>query len=262
MSKQSINPLPDDDWETSLTKRIARNIARAKDEVGLTTEQLAALCSTFLGKQGAVKATTLNGLFAGKRKSVSAAELVMFSACLDVPVLALLTAPFDTDVEIRPGRSMPPLRALMTLSGLEPVITLEPNPLNMRMQRPTDAYFSEAGLVEVFYLHNSAGSEFYDAFVALMQAIEADKSELILEQFVRGVQWRLEELKHYRQKLVESNVSLPPLTHAFDFIDEIPSKNFTLEFARAVYPIYVKERAEFMSKFEARPRGVGDGSPA
>lgn len=101
-AKYSLEVLPGDAWETRRTKQIARAILRAKNKRSLTTEQLAERCSKFLGEPGAVKTATLNGLFAGKRKAISATELTMFAKMLGVPSVDLLY-PLGEDIEVRPG---------------------------------------------------------------------------------------------------------------------------------------------------------------
>lgn len=109
-AKYSTDALPGDTWETRRTKQTVRAIARAKTELRITTEELAARCSEFLGDE--VKPTTLNGLFAGKRKSLSTAEVEMFAAVVRVSTLDLLYPPGEM-VEVEPGRTLPSADALI-----------------------------------------------------------------------------------------------------------------------------------------------------
>lgn len=101
-AKYSIEELPGDTWEIRRTKQIIRAILRAKNEVNATTEALAKSCSAYLGEPDAVKVSTLNGLFAGKRKTISVIETQMFADVLFTPLSSLLY-PEGEAVEIRPG---------------------------------------------------------------------------------------------------------------------------------------------------------------
>lgn len=97
----STEPLPGDEWETRRSKQIARAINRVRREKGMKSDELAARCSKFQGQE--VKVSTINGLFAGKRKSISVPEVAMYAAALKVPTSDLLY-PAGEDVEIRPGK--------------------------------------------------------------------------------------------------------------------------------------------------------------
>ncbi|TFD80303.1 hypothetical protein E3T54_03485 [Cryobacterium sp. Sr8] len=100
--KFSLDDLPGDDWEVRFTKQVVRNVARYRDLRGLTTEQLAAGCSEVFGEPGKVKGNTLNGLFAGKRKNIGIAELLVFAQALNVPPIALVLPMDNSDVVISP----------------------------------------------------------------------------------------------------------------------------------------------------------------
>ncbi len=101
--KFSIETLSTDGWEARRTKQIARAVLRLKNDRGYTTEQLARRCSVFMGADDAVKTATLNGLFAGKRKTVSVTEVQMFAYALDTSVIDLMYPPAEL-VEVRPSR--------------------------------------------------------------------------------------------------------------------------------------------------------------
>ncbi len=103
--KYSIEALPGDPWETRRAKQIIRAIIRAKNSIrpAMTTQDLARACSSYLGEADAVKTGTLNGLFAGTRKSISAQEVEMFASVLYMDVLELLY-PAGEQVEVRPGQ--------------------------------------------------------------------------------------------------------------------------------------------------------------
>jgi hypothetical protein len=91
--KTSADALPGDDWGTRLTKQIARTVNHYRREMGLTTSALAILCNIAIRddeNSDEIKATTLNNLFAGKRKSISVDEVIMFARVLGVPPVALI----------------------------------------------------------------------------------------------------------------------------------------------------------------------------
>lgn len=102
-AKYSLEPLEGDGWEVRRAKQMVRALARERAKGGMTTEELARRCSRFLGEEGAVKTATLNGIFAGKRKSFSVAELEMFAAALSLPIDRILF-PTGEQIEVRPGR--------------------------------------------------------------------------------------------------------------------------------------------------------------
>ncbi|TFC00261.1 MULTISPECIES: hypothetical protein [unclassified Cryobacterium] len=121
MVKYSIEDLPSDAWDVRRTKQVARAILRAKTSLNVTTGQLAERCNHFLGDPEAVKTSTLNGLFAGKRRAISSTELEMFSAVLMVSVLELLY-PTGEMIEIRPGSVVSSSDALVGALGVTFVI--------------------------------------------------------------------------------------------------------------------------------------------
>lgn len=131
--KYSLEPLPGDPWEVRRSKQMIRALSHERSKGGMTTEELARRCSRFLGEEGAVKTSTLNGIFAGKRKSLSVAEVEMFAAALNVPVDRILY-PSGEMIEVRPGKfrssadalvdamsttlpSVPPIRAVGRAGG-------------------------------------------------------------------------------------------------------------------------------------------------
>lgn len=102
LPKYSLEPLEGDEWEVRRTKQILRAVVREKETRRVTTEALAARCSAFLGAPESVKKATLNGLFAGKRKTISITELTMLSRALGVPIWDLVY-PAREEIEVRPG---------------------------------------------------------------------------------------------------------------------------------------------------------------
>jgi len=104
-AKYSLSPLPGDDWEVRFTKGVVQNIARYRDLRGFTTADLAAACNAIYGEADHIKASTLNGLFAGKRKSIGIAEILVFALALNVPPIALLFASDNRQIEVSPGQT-------------------------------------------------------------------------------------------------------------------------------------------------------------
>lgn len=107
--KYSLEPLVGDDWETRRAKQVIRAVVRAKNEIKVTTEELARRCSELTGRE--VKTATLNGIFAGKRKAVSLSDLEAFSQALIVPLTDLLYPPGE-EIEVRPDIFMSAADAL------------------------------------------------------------------------------------------------------------------------------------------------------
>lgn len=94
--KTSPEPLPGDDWETRLTKQVARTVNHYRRASGLTTKLFAEMCNIELrdnhaGPSQEVRPTTLNNLFAGKRKTIGLGEIMLFARVLGVPPVALMT---------------------------------------------------------------------------------------------------------------------------------------------------------------------------
>ncbi|WP_144797730.1 hypothetical protein [Microbacterium paludicola] len=82
--------MPSDAWEIAFTQVIVRNIAAAREDAGLTIEQFARRCDEVVGEPGRFKSNTMQGLFAGKRKNVTYAELIVFATALDLKLESLL----------------------------------------------------------------------------------------------------------------------------------------------------------------------------
>lgn len=82
--------MTDADREKRYTYAVARNIAEIREREGLTIEQFARRCDGVAGEPGRFKPNTLQALFAGKRKNITAYELAVFSKALGVPLVALL----------------------------------------------------------------------------------------------------------------------------------------------------------------------------
>jgi transcriptional regulator with XRE-family HTH domain len=103
----SLADLPGDEWETTFTKQVIRNIARYKDERKLSTQQLAAAYSEIAGSESEIKPTTLNNLLAGKRARISITEIMLFAQALNVPPIALIFSTNNTNVVVSPRQFAP-----------------------------------------------------------------------------------------------------------------------------------------------------------
>ena len=118
--KLSINALPGDDWETRLSKQVARNISFYKYLQKLTTKQLAEICNEIYKGNGEIKVPTLNGLFHGKRKSISIGEIMVFARALKVaPIMLMLPVATAEDIEIVPGETVEPLEAYKYITAAD-----------------------------------------------------------------------------------------------------------------------------------------------
>jgi hypothetical protein len=107
LPRLSIQDLPGDDWETRFSKQVARNIAAYKDERKMTTKGLADACNEIYRDPDHVKVATLNGLFAGKRKSIGLAEIMVFARALKVaPILLMVPLTLEKHVELVPGHTL------------------------------------------------------------------------------------------------------------------------------------------------------------
>lgn len=110
--KYSLDALEGDGWEVRRAKQMIRFIARERSRGTMTTQELARRCSKFLGADDAIKTSTLNGLFAGKRKSLSVAELEMFASVLGLAVDEIMY-PAGEQIEVRPGEFLSSADALV-----------------------------------------------------------------------------------------------------------------------------------------------------
>ncbi|GAB3389205.1 hypothetical protein GCM10027568_11120 [Humibacter soli] len=115
--KTTLDSLPDDPWETRLSKTVFRTIARYKEEMRLSTPELAARVSAVL-QPDEIKPTTLNNMLAGKRKAITLPEVFAFAKALGVPPAALVV-PLrgEEQVEMFPGEHFAAEEALDLLRG-------------------------------------------------------------------------------------------------------------------------------------------------
>lgn len=232
--KYSMQALPGDDWEVRLTKTVIRNIAMLKDEQGITTEQLARRCNEFLGESDAIKTSTLNGLFAGKRKAISVPEMVMFATALGVPVISLLASPWVQELEVRPGSVMDPVAALRTMVGIEAWLWGPPNPLHMWHGSETPPQSQAAHATETIIQHWRAEDSMFWAVGELLDGIERDADPLILSAYVVATQNALRDYHYQNENLGRYALQPPRLPSFLSWVPQLDPAQFTIDFARGV----------------------------
>ena len=125
----------DDDWSARVARLIAREVRRYREDrqPKMSMQQLADRTAE-LGMP--IPRSVLANLESGRRETVSAAEVLVLAAALDVaPIELVCPVGFDKQTEMLPGRMMDPLAAMRWFTGelkldvTEPVSTLrEPGP--------------------------------------------------------------------------------------------------------------------------------------
>lgn len=242
-AKYSINPLPSDGWEARFTKQVARSVAFHKDSLGITTEELAARCGEFLNEPGAVKASTLNGLFAGKRKSIGIAEVFMFATALEVPVMSLLVPlGIVDDVEVRPGMPLSAARTVRTINGVESW-HIPGNPLHMRFEDGrTGGSLAPERVMEQFH----AEDEFYASIASVMESLRIGAPSAVIETRIEWVQGSLRTYQYHTGELVRLEIAPPPLKQAFAWGSSLKPEQFSRKFAERFSLEYEEERKKLM----------------
>lgn len=240
LPKYSTSPLPGDDWETRYTKAIVRNMIRVKEMQGFTTQRFVDRCNEFLGETDKVKLSSINGLFAGKRKTISTAELQMFASALDVPVLGLLYPPQSEDIEIRPGYKVSGEYGIRTAAGVwnyfdgESPVDLEKSlenrhdPISQGVFRVIDAFFIRW--------------EFYDAMVRLYEAIEKGANDEVLGHIANATTLTVSRYKFARDQLRLLGVTPEKLPPPYAWIDTMEPHHFSKDVAKAHFDEFLKGR--------------------
>lgn len=252
------------------TKEIVRNIARIKEMQGFTTQQLADRCNEFLGEPGKIKLSTLNGLLAGKRRTISATELEMLSAALDVPLLGLLYLPQEKEVEIRPGVKVRPEYGIRHAASiwnfydgdspldLERSFDSKHDPVSYGVYRIVNAWFLRW--------------DFYEAMVYVFELIEKDADEESLRHVANSAVPAITAYQQARDWIRTLGIAPEPLPSYYAWVDSIPAKNFNIDIAkanlegfqasRAATQPEVVESATLDRKWLTALRGKNNGSPA
>lgn len=249
----SLNPLPGDDWEVRFTKSVIQNIARYKDERGMTTAELADACNAIYGEPGRVKASTLSGLFAGKRRSIGVAELLIFAQALNVPPLVLLFASDNREVELSPTGpiSTRSNRAYDWFRGFRPIPKASPNE------------FWDAGkpMVDLDAAGMKAGSvhRMNVELVSLRAAEEITGGRISRHTDDELIQ-AFSDLAKLRRRLADDGIH-PPLVYSYmRFVDEqpleLPAVPISVGLPQSAYERIEARTAELVALAEAKNRGA------
>lgn len=220
--KFSIETLSSDSWEARRTKQIARAVLKLKNKRGYTTDQLAGRCSRFMGADGSVKTATLNGLFAGKRKTVSVTEVQMFAYALDASVVDLMYPPTEL-IEVRPSRFVSSADALV--ESLDFVVRLG------NVTLPND---SRLELV-------------LDTAKALMQA-EHETTSAMYSLHVHGtvaantkielLRFRIRELQSTLRKLADRGEEPPTYPASMAWVADVAPEAIGPDFLLSIEPLF------------------------
>lgn len=98
----------DDDWSARVARLVAREVRRYREkrQPRMSVQQLADRTAE-LGMP--IPRSVLANLESGRRETVSAAEVVILAAALDIAPIELISpVGFDQQVEMLPGRMMDP----------------------------------------------------------------------------------------------------------------------------------------------------------
>jgi len=101
------------DWSEGHAHRVSQEVRRLR---GKQSTQWLADRTVELGF--AVSRSVIADLENGRRRYITTAELVILARALDVaPIMLLFPPPYDENVEVRPGETMPKLNAVQGFSG-------------------------------------------------------------------------------------------------------------------------------------------------
>lgn len=246
--KYSLHPLPGDSWEVRFTKQVARNILRAKDDAGLTTGQLATRCNEFLGSEDQVKLSTLNGLFAGKRRSIGVSEIFMFAAALDKPAFELLLSPDTEQSEVRPGQMMSTAEAIKTALGLAPWFKPEHNPLHMPTPGRAGALGETGWRYEPLIRFWLAQDRAYDALGHAMQAVERGDPDTVVEGAAARLRSSMYELKDDEDYVKRLELTPTTAAEGLEWVHKMDPGAVDGRFLRSIHAEYVRDRADYMRR--------------
>jgi hypothetical protein len=220
--KFSIETLNSDGWEARRTKQIARAVLKLKNERGYTTDQLARRCSRFMGADGSVKTATLNGLFAGKRKTVSVTEVQMFAYALDASVVDLMYPPAEV-VEVRPSRFVSSADALV--ESLDFVLKLGnvTLPTNSRLELVLD-------IAKAFMqIEHETTSAIYSVRV---------HGDAVANPKIEMLRYRVQNLQSNLRKLVERGDKPPTHSPAMDWVVEVAPEAIGPAYLTSIEPFF------------------------
>jgi transcriptional regulator with XRE-family HTH domain len=107
----------DDDWPARVARLVAREVRRYRERQRpkMSAQQLADRTAE-LGMP--IPRSVLANLESGRRETVSAAEVIVLAAALNVaPIELICPAGFDQQIEMLPGRTIDPLSAMRWYTG-------------------------------------------------------------------------------------------------------------------------------------------------
>lgn len=134
-----------DTWQGRVTRTIAREIRRYRDERKMSAQQLADRTAE-LGME--IPRSVLANLESGRRETVTVPELLVLAAALEVaPVELACPAGFDEQTEILPDRMVDPLSASRWFRG-ELMLGVEGTETTLRI--PGEDNQSNTNLVEEY----------------------------------------------------------------------------------------------------------------
>ena len=240
--KFSLLPLSGDDWETRYTKSIIRNMVKIKDLQGFTTQDLVDRCNQFLGEENKIKLATLNGLFAGKRKSITAAELQMFASALDVPLLTLLYLPQEDTLEIRPGHTATSSYAIRHSAA---IWNFYEGDSALDLEKSLDSGHDPASYATYLLVRTwFTRWDLYEHVVRLMNAIGAGEPDETLEHYAKAVTPVLYRIQDERKQIRELGVKPDPMPETYDWVDTLRPDHFSKDLARAYFPKWLASKQE------------------
>lgn len=134
--------------------------------------------------------SVLANLESGRRETVSAAEVVILAAALDIAPIELISpVGFDQQVEMLPGRMMDPLSAMRWFTG---ELKLEMADADTTLRQPGTAEQSSTYLVE-----------YHDELIGRLRAQEADAARAIADAAAEGADEHVLSQASYRISAVD-----------------------------------------------------------
>jgi transcriptional regulator with XRE-family HTH domain len=185
------------DWPERVARVIAGEVRRYRQERKMSAQQLADRTAQ-LGMP--MPRSVLANLESGRRTTVSAAEVMILSAALDVaPIELLYPAGFESETEVLPGRSVDPLGAVRWFSG---EMKLDVSDTATKLRPPVAGEETAAYLLEYHdELIVRLASHESEAAVALARAEGADENAR--ENARREAEYRLRAVEEWRAFIVE-----------------------------------------------------------
>jgi transcriptional regulator with XRE-family HTH domain len=188
-------------WAARLTRTVAGEVRRYRQERGFSAQQLADRCAD-LGMD--ISRTTIADLENGRRVAISLAELLVLAAALDVaPVLLAFPLGRQETVEALPGREVPTWEAAMWFCGDG----------DLRLTAAQwEVLWNDGGVVPLFLEHQRLAADLRDE-----QASRAGAPTQEDIKFWRGI---MHQLRDMRSRLRKQGLAPPPLPAGLANVDE------------------------------------------